>query len=640
MLRKWCYIFLFFLFLAAKFPELTPNDVKKKFEEILNVHAVYQKFTDEIAKRTLKSFINELDPGKCYFLQDDISQWLEPSNDLLNKIITDFNNAKFTTFENIYNKMIAAIKRRNALEDAIDKLPLLQKIDAKELNDLAWAETTEALKDRLLKIRSLQVEMAEKFDKEHTKNLLEKIKQKRLLKEKQFTDTQNDNRTFAMLTYTLKSLASSLDDHTCYFTPMEADDFVIQVQQKLCGIGALLNDNLNGLTIVRIVENSPASKSILKVKDRIIAVNNEPIIGMDSKEAVNLIRGEKGTEVTITILREVENEKEEKLNITMIRDEVVLEDARIESSIEPYGDGVIAVIKLHSFYQDKNNSSAGDVKKALEDISRTNKIKGVILDLRSNAGGLLTQAIDISSLFITKGVVVSIKDHKGNIQTKRNINDKVLWDGALIVLTNRASASASEIVTQCLQDYGRAIIVGDDRTFGKGTFQSFTLDASRDLKVNPKGEYKVTRGRYYTVSGKTPQLTGVKSDIVVPGLLLGMDCGEQFDKYPLQNDSIPSRFTDDLSDVPILYRQKLADIYKNNLQAVLTTHTQYLQELTKNSQKRLEENKNYQLFLKAVKEKQFDAKIVESFTENDLQLIETKNIIKDLVYLEELNNFD
>lgn len=433
-------------------------------------------------------------------------------------------------------------------------------------------------------------------------------------------------------------MASSLDAHTYYFTPIEANDFVIQVQQKLCGIGALLSDNLNGLTIVKIVEKSPASKSNLKVKDRIIAVNNEPIIDLDSKEAVNLIRGEKGTQVILTILRETEDGKEAKFDTTLTRDEVVLEEARIETAVEPYGDGAIAIIKLHSFYQDNKNSSCSDVRKALETIKKDYKVKGVILDLRNNAGGLLSQAIDLSSLFISKGIVVSVKDNTGNIHHKRNINDKLAWDGSLIVLTNRASASASEIVAQCLKDYGRALIVGDDRTFGKGSFQSFTLDASRDLKVNPKGEYKVTRGLYYTVSGKSPQLIGVKSDITIPGSLSGTDCGEQFDKYPLKNDSIPPGFEDDLSDVPALYRQKLAALYKHNMQAVLTQYTQYIKPLAINSQKRLDETKNYKTFLQAIKDQQFDNKIIETFSENDIQLLEAKNIMKDLICLEEINN--
>src|SRR5690606_13622424 len=135
------------------------------------------------------------------------------------------------------------------------------------------------------------------------------------------------------------------------------------------------------------------------------------------------------------------------------------------------------------------------------------------------------------------------------IQRLRNIDNKLMWDGPLILLINRASASASEIVAQALQDYGRAITVGDDQSYGKGSFQTFTLNVTSD-HVNPQGEYKVSRGRYYTVSGASPQLVGVKSDIIIPGPLSESDIGERFGKYPLSADQIQASFDDDLSDIP------------------------------------------------------------------------------------------
>src|SRR5262249_27228595 len=152
------------------------------------------------------------------------------------------------------------------------------------------------------------------------------------------------------------------------------------------------------------------------------------------------------------------------------------------------------------------------------------------------------------------------------IQHLREVEGKPIWEGPLTILVNRASASAAEIVAQTLQDYGRAVVVGDDHTFGKGTFQTFTLDPITNPKVNPQGEYKVTRGRYYTVSGKSPQLSGVFSDIVVPGMLSYLDIGESFSKYPLENDSIEPHFDDDLSDLSAFHRLQLGPMYRYNLQ--------------------------------------------------------------------------
>lgn len=262
-------------------------------------------------------------------------------------------------------------------------------------------------------------------------------------------------------------------------------------------------------------------------------------------------------------------------------------------------------------------------------------VKGVILDLRSNSGGLLSQAVDVTGLFITKGVVASIKDEHGQIQHLRDLDSKIIWDGPLIVLINRASASASEIVAQALQDYGRALIVGDDNSYGKGTFQTFTLNTDKNNRVDPQGEYKVTRGIYYTVSGKTPQKTGVKSEIIVPGAFSETEIGEKFSKNALENESIKENFDDDLSDIPSSQRDKISLLYKFNLQQKKNLYGKYVPILKENSAYRIEHNKNYENFLKDLKKEDSmtEEETEEQYGQNDLQLNETYNIMKDLILM-------
>ena len=453
----------------------------------------------------------------------------------------------------------------------------------------------------------------------------------------EFLDSNPEDKFRVTLSYVLKATTASLDAHTNYFTPSEANQFMIQVQQRLFGIGALLRDDLDGLSIMRILDNSPASQSNkLKINDKIIAVNNEPIVGLDISEAVDLIRGEKGTPVNLKFLRETKVDEEtrvEMLEIELVRGEVVLEESRLETTFEPYGDGVIAHLRLFSFYQDQKSSSTQDIRKSLEQIRRDQKLKGVILDLRGNGGGLLTQAVSVTGLFINKGIVCSIKDNSGKVQHLRELEGKPVWEGPLCVLTNRASASAAEIVAQALQDYGRAIVVGDARTFGKGSFQVFTLDAINNAKIDPQGEYKVTRGRYYTVSGKSPQLKGVQADIVVPGILSNLDVGEQYSKFPLDYDEIDAHFEDDLSDISPFHRIQLGPLYKYNLQAKLTTFEPHIDQLRKNTGLRIENNKSYQSFLTEMEKKNFDAIPVDLYGQNDLQLVESYNIMKDMIFL-------
>jgi carboxyl-terminal processing protease len=366
----------------------------------------------------------------------------------------------------------------------------------------------------------------------------------------------------------------------------------------------------------------------IKINDKIIAVDGEPVVGLDITEAVELIRGEKGTSVLLTFLRDGE-----MMELELVRGEVLLEDSRLETEVEAYGDGQIAMLRLFSFYQDPKFSSAQDMQKALDQIKKDNNLKGVIVDLRGNAGGFLTQAVAVTGLFINTGIVVSVKDNSGKLQHLRREEGKASWDGPLVILVNRASASAAEIVAQTLQDYGRAIVVGDDHTFGKGSFQTFTLDPSNTPKVNPQGEFKVTRGRYYTVSGKSPQLQGVHSDIVVPGILSQVEIGEEFAKFPLASDEIEPHFDDDLSDLSAFQRLQLRSQYRKNLQPRLATYAPYIDLLKKNSKLRIEGNKNYQAFLTEIEKKNFDAPEVDLFGQGDLQYLEAMNIMKDLLYL-------
>jgi len=610
-------------------PQLTPHETRVKLEEILKAHANYQTLSyPEIARRSLENYLEELDPTKTYLTQLEVGEWLNPSPELLTLIVDEYNLEKFSVFEKIYNIMLTCIERREQLEALIDPNDLPKNVDSKEFKDIQWANSEEDLFNRLKRIRSLQVDVAEKLNQETKPQFFSRLKKRRLLREEELIAHSPLERAQQMLAHVLKATSSSLDSQTTYFTPAEANQFMMQVQQRLFGIGAQLHDDLNGFTITRILDGSPASiGNKLKINDRIIAVNREPIVGMDITEAVELIRGQAGSSVTLTILRQ-----EEKLEIEIIRGEVVLKETRFEYDYEPFGNGVIAHIHLFSFYQDSNSSSAQDIQEVLEKLKKEQTLKGVILDLRNNSGGLLPQAVTVTSLFIKKGVVVSIKDNSQQIQHLRNIENRVSWDGPLLVLTNKTSASASEIVAQTLQDYGRALVIGDKTTYGKGTFQTFTLESSNYGKVNPKGEFKVTRGRYYTVSGKSPQLEGVLADITVPGALSELEIGEKYAKYPLPADNIPSTFNDDLSDVPVMHRARIARAYKINMQPQLTTYQPHLATLKTNSNYRISNNKNYQALLQEISN-QDKPEPAESFGQTDLQLDETMNVMKDLILL-------
>ncbi|MBA2727128.1 MAG: PDZ domain-containing protein [Parachlamydiaceae bacterium] len=649
MLKK--MIFLSFLlcysfFIESKLPEITPLDTTQKMQEMLKGHASYKTLTPFLVKRILTNFLEELDPNKTYFIEPAIHQWLEPTDALVDATLEGMKKGNFQTFDEVYFALGNAVLHRQEIDKAIEHDPLPKHVKAEEFKDMKWAKDNLQLTDRLLRIKSLQAEAAAKLNEKDREKTYQRIAKRKKIVEDEVLEKDPILRQKRILSYVLKATAAALDAHSSYFTPDEAAQFMIAVQQRLFGIGAQLRDDINGFTVIKIIDGGPAAEGkALKIKDRIIAINSEPVVGMDIIDAVDLIRGPENTTVTLTVMRQSkdsnDNVKNETIDINIIRKEVVLKESRFESSFEAYGDGGIGYLKLFSFYQDPDSSSADDLNFAISEMKKKTPLKAIVLDLRFNSGGMLSQAVSVSGLFITKGVVVSIKDENGVIQHLRHLDEEVAWGGPLIVLINRGSASASEIVAGTLQDYGRALIVGDDHSYGKGSFQTFTLNPSKNDYVNPQGEYKITRGRYYTVSGRTPQLTGVYSDINVPGILSEAEVGEKFTKFPLENDSIKPSFDDELDDIPASQRDNIKLLYKFNLQQRLTTYEKYLPLLISNSAERIKNNKPYQEFLKEIKKKDSDAeKEVEAEDEPeatigkaDLQLTETYNIVRDLLYL-------
>ena len=515
MIYRFCSFLTFLSFfiavcLQAKLPEIAPRDVTFKAKELMKAHAMHKRFTLELMQRILINYLESLDPNKTYFILSDIENWQHCDQKQLEQIIYSYYKSDFSCFVEIHNLFLKAIARRENIEQVLNQLSLPENVKASEFKEMQWAVTEEDLKNRLLRIRSLQAQTMSHLEEK----IREKAKQ-RIIKaqknfEKEALESDPIKKERLILSNILKATASSLDSHSAYFTPGEAAQFMIDVQHRLCGIGAQLRDDLDGITIVKILEGGPASASKeLKEKDRIIAVDDEPIVGMEMTQAVEMIRGPENTPVKLTIVRELveknQETKEQQLEITLTRGEVVIKEMRFDSQYEPYGAGAIGYIKLYSFYEDQKGSCAEDVKKEIMHLKSSQQLQGLILDLRYNCGGLLNQAVDVTGLFISTGIAVSIKDENGQVQHLRVIDKEVVWDGPLIILVSRMSASASEIVAQTLQDYGRAIVVGDAHTFGKGSFQTFTLSSNDPHAINPEGEFKVTRGRYYTVSGKTPQ---------------------------------------------------------------------------------------------------------------------------------------
>ena len=416
--------------LYAKLPEINEKDVTEIFQNIMDGHVTHKRLTPVLVKRILINFLEELDPSKTYFVEDEIQYWTNPTTQTLENIIYSYYKHDFKDFFNIHKLMIKAIERRKTLEQTLIDLPSPTiPVDREQFKEMLWAKNEDGLLERLTQIRLLQLEMSEKLDDDLKEKSLQLIQKKRENYEEDLTTVPHDEINKKILSFILKASASSLDTHTNYFTPGEATQFLIGVQQRLFGIGVQLRDDLNGLTVMKILDGGPAAKNKkLKEKDRIIAVDGELIVGMDITEAVEFIRGQEGTDVKLTVLRESADKeaklKDERLEITITRSEVVLNEMRYETFIEPYGEGVIATLRLYSFYQDPKSSSASDISKEIAELKKKYNLKGIILDLRYNSGGMLLQAVNVTGLFINKGIVVSIKDQTGSLHHLRDIDGK------------------------------------------------------------------------------------------------------------------------------------------------------------------------------------------------------------------------
>ncbi|MFZ5797395.1 MAG: tail-specific protease [Desulfobulbus sp.] len=355
------------------------------------------------------------------------------------------------------------------------------------------------------------------------------------------------------------AVARAFDPHTNYMAPTSKEDFDIQMSGSLEGIGALLREEDGYIKVVRIIPGSAAERQgDLQAEDTILAAadrGKEPVdmTDMRIREAVSHIRGPKGSEVILTVLKPDGSKKV----IPITRDVVQIEETYVKSEVLDNDRGnKFGYIRIPSFYRDfeangpmsKARNVTDDFRKELFQLTQ-NKVEGIILDLRDNGGGSLSDAVAISGLFLPGGPVVQVKNAQGEIKILEDTDKNVLYDGPVIVLVNKFSASASEILAAALQDYGRALIVGGDHTHGKGTVQSI-VDMNRNLPLLHRKQYedmgalKVTIQKFYRINGESTQYKGIEPDIVVPTILDYLKSGEKHLDYSLPWDKVePVTFT-------------------------------------------------------------------------------------------------
>lgn len=663
--------FLINHFLLSQEPEqLKQQDVSKIMEQIFAEHLGQKTIDDEILKHSFKIYIDQFDPDRTYLLQEEVNPFLQFSPKQMQTLISEYKAGNFSSYENL-NKVIQksilrareyrkeVLKNPEAIFAAVEKAAPAKDSEVDPDLNRSFAQNDAELKTR---IKDQMINFIKAEQKRYGKEQLQRYQSKilplldgalsniedsylyRTSDGKPFTAEQKEN---AFVLHILKSLASALDAHTAFYSHTEAYDMKVRLEKEFDGIGVVLQQTPEGIVISSLIEGGPAFKSgqILK-NDRILKIDGKSIAGESLPNVMDMMRGVKDSSVELVLERSPEGQAGKEIVVNLKRAPIAMQGERVDVNYEKFGNGIIGMITLHSFYQGEDGTGSDtDVRKAITELDKKGNLRGLILDLRDNSGGFLSQAVKVAGLFISNGVVVVSKYSDGEKRIYRDMDGKTAYQGPLIILTSRATASAAEIVAQALQDYGVALIVGDERTYGKGTIQSQTVTGKEGAATS---FFKVTVGKYYTVSGKTPQLQGVKADIVVPGPYSHERIGEEYLDHPLKPDSIPDDYNDNLQDIDAGLRSWYIKYYTPTIQKKVTTWTSMIPNLKKNSEYRIQHNKNYQMFLKELNGGEIDLTLFkpseddESATEKeknnyghvDLQVQEGINIIKDMIYLQ------
>lgn len=589
------------------------------------LHYSPKAINDAYSKDVYKHYFELVDPAKRYFLQSDMDEFSKHETKL-----DDYINVGDLTF---YKLTIDRLYQR---VDEIDKIT--QDIFSKPINlqedeslvlepktkkfpankQEQYNEWKKYIKYNILQeiesMNSKEQAQKEKKDSVVAHKLQDTIKLKVLTPDEKLKKATEEVKDLVKETFTrfkkrkkmdwftvyMNSYTEVFDPHTNYYSPKDKEDFDTQFAGKIIGIGALIQEKKGYLYLGDLTIGAPAWKSKqLSAGDKILKVKSKPkedavnVVGMLSDEAVRLIRGEKGTPVTLTVQKKDGTIKE----VTMIREEVAIEDTFARSIVVNAANGKkYGFINLPSFNADfenaKGRNASDDIKNEIVKL-KGQGIEGIVLDLRNNGGGSLTEVGDIMGLFMNAGPYVQVKDGNGKINTLKNKNETPIWTGPLIIMQNELSASASEILAGAMQDYGRGVVLGSPQSFGKGTVQTF-VDLNRFLNTEDDfGSLKLTIQKFYRITGESTQRKGIESDIKMKDFFTYAEIGERYDDYALAWDKVPSATfqKQNYFEIKALEAKSAARMEKNTNYQLLLESAQWREKLDKEESITLNINK-------------------------------------------------
>jgi len=524
-------------------------------------HYLDKEINDEFSEKVFDTFLENLDPYKRYFYASDFEEFSKYKY----SVDDAFKNPNLDFFELVYKRYNKRISESEKIFNSILSKPFdFSKNEVFELDFevLEYVQSKEELYDRWRKL--LKIYVIENYHNEIEDDLRKqeedanfKVRDFKLIEKEtreSLAETLIQNFKFVTeemqrsdwFSVYINSFVSQYDPNTSYLDPESKDRFDVDMSGNYAGIGARLQKKIDKVEITEVISGGPAWRdNILEKGDAILKVRQDKqeesvsILNMRLSEAVKLIKGKKGTKVHLTV-KKVDGSISE---VTVKRDIVQLEETYIKSSIVEKGNNNYGVINIPKFYIDFDNQNNRDAAKDLRtEIIRLKEqgMKGLVIDLRNNGGGALKTVVDMAGMFIKNGPVVQVKYFDKEKQVLSDRDRSILWTGPLVILVNEGSASASEILAAAMQDYKRAIIIGGNQTWGKGTVQN-VFPLNRMVRGNTNGDLgalRYTTQKYYRINGGSVQLEGVKSDINVPFRYKYLDYGEKDSENPLKWDEI------------------------------------------------------------------------------------------------------
>lgn len=550
-------LFLVLLQLSEIFPLVESSFLSKHVEK--------HQYDQEICKRSLHLYIEQFDPEKLYLLQEEAFPYLSPSQTFLEEKALEFQRKNPSVYEELALLIENSIYRYWELEREC-RLDLLarpwEEILSEEIQGVSLKKNVghpSSIQEIQKKIRSKLAKLLCQYcRKKHLPSLdvhqrdavLNYYLNRQREKEASYLNCSQQNHGTAV--HAIKSIAASLDPHTVFLTSEEASEWAPYLTRNYCGVGVVLKDDVDGPYISRIVPKSSAEiEGQLQVGDLLLEIDHESVAGLSFRQVLKKMQGLIHTYLHLKLKRE-----DAVYEVYLTREPLVFAEEVFRVRIEETEQGKkIVAISLDAFFDNgKGFSSASAIEKTLLPYLKDGSLKAVVLDLRNNGGGYLSQGSKVSALFSGGGVTLLMKGRDDRLHVIEEPKKKLFSSTPLVVLLSKASASAAEIVAQALQDYGVALIAGDEFSFGKGTAQEQTVTQKNS------GPYPilVTTSRFYTISGRSNQLQGVKSDIILPTEWSGYSIGERFLPYPLRSDHLLANSSSRKSYT--LYQHKVRNI--------------------------------------------------------------------------------